>query len=316
MDLRQLEIFCAVIAAGSLTLAARQTGRSQSAVTRMVQELEAQLGFALFDRNGPRITPTERALLFHDEVERSLAGLRAIEERAAALAREEGARLDIVAAPALASGLVPAALGRLGTCLPHRISLTSQPAGEVVRALLDRRAHLGFASLPLEHRGLDLHWIGESHCVAVLPAGHPLAAQERVALRDLAGQRLITLADPHRQFRRHIDAALAGAGSRPPSLMVVNASLNAIMAARTGLGVALIDPVTAVGVPVEGVMARPIDVTIPYFWGVATPAAHPPSPAAQAVITAAAEAAAMLPGFIQHPPQALARLMAPEDLAP
>jgi DNA-binding transcriptional LysR family regulator len=315
VDIRQLETFCAVIAAGSLTVAARQTGRSQSAVTRLVQELEAQLGFALFDRNGPRITPTERALLFHDEVERSLAGLRAIEDRAAALAREEGARLDIAAAPALAAGLVPAALGRLGGTLPARIGLTSMAAGDVVRALLDRRAHLGFASLPLEHRGLDLHWIGEARCVAVLPSGHALARQERVALRDLAGQRLVTVADPHRQLRRHIDTALAEAGSRPPALMVVNASLNAIMAARAGLGVALIDPVTAVGVPVEGTVTRPIDASIPYFWGVATPAASPPSPAAQAVIAAAAEAAATLPGFIQHPPQALARLMAPEDPA-
>jgi DNA-binding transcriptional LysR family regulator len=315
VDLRQLETFCAVISAGSLTVAARQTGRSQSAVTRLVQELEAQLGFALFDRNGPRITPTERALLFHDEVERSLAGLRAIEERAAALAREEGARLDIAAAPALAAGLVPAALGRIGHRLPARVGLASLPAGEVVSALLDRRAHLGFASLPLEHRGLDLHWIGESHCVAVLPATHPLARQDRVALRDMAGQRLVTLADPHRQLRRHIDAAMAQANSRPPALMVVNASLNAIMAVRAGLGLALIDPVSAVGVPVEGIVTRPIDATIPYFWGVATPAASPPSPAAQAVIAAAAEAATMLPGFIQHPPQALARLMAPEDPA-
>jgi DNA-binding transcriptional LysR family regulator len=315
VDIRQLETFCAVIAAGSLTVAARQTGRSQSAVTRLVQELEAQLGFALFDRNGPRITPTERALLFHDEVERSLAGLRAIEDRAAALAREEGARLDIAAAPALAAGLVPAALGRLGGTLPALIGLTSMAAGDVVRALLDRRAHLGFASLPLEHRGLDLHWIGEARCVAVLPSGHVLARQERIALRDLAGQRLVTVADPHRQLRRHIDGALAEAGSQPPALMVVNASLNAIMAARAGLGVALVDPVTALGVPVEGIVTRPIDASIPYFWGVATPAASPPSPAARAVIAAAAEAAAALPGFIQHPPQALARLMAPEDPA-
>ncbi|MDT8264546.1 LysR family transcriptional regulator, partial [Roseomonas sp. DSM 102946] len=100
MELRQLETFCAIIAGGSLTAAARLTGRSQPAISRQLQELEAALGFTLFERNGPRITPTEQGLRFHDEVEPSLAGLRRLEERAEAIARGELATLDIAAIPA------------------------------------------------------------------------------------------------------------------------------------------------------------------------------------------------------------------------
>ena len=39
------------------------------------------------------------------------------------------------------------------------------------------------------------------------------------------------------------------------------------MAARAGLGIALCDPVTALGVPVEGVSIRPLSAKIGYAWG-------------------------------------------------
>ncbi|MCQ4160788.1 LysR family transcriptional regulator [Roseomonas sp. GC11] len=310
MDVRQLETFSAILATGSLTAAARLTGRSQPAVTRLVQDMEAACGFPLFDRNGPRITPTERALLLHDEVERALQALRRLRDCAGHLASEAEAGLHIAAIPALAAGLVPAALGRIGAAaLPARLDLATLPAGEVVSALLGGRADLGFLSLPAEHRGLSLHWLGESQAVAVLPEGHPLAAAATLPLARLAGERLVTMSDPHR-FGGRIEAALAAAGLQPGGHIVVNTSLNAMLAARAGLGIALVDPVTALGVPVTGLAVRPLDSAIPFLWGVATPVARPPGAAARRLIAAAAEAAAALPGFRQHPPQAMDALLA------
>lgn len=312
MKLSHLETFAAVIATGSLSAAARQIGRSQSAVTRVMQELEAQLGFPLLDRNGPRVTPTERALLFHDEVERSLAGMRRIADRAAAIAGQDAAQVEIAAIPALAAGLVPAALGALpAAARPPRIGLAAMPAGEVVRALLDRRADLGFASLPVEHRGLDLHWIGAAPCLAVLPAGHPLARRPVVPLAALQGHGLVTMADPHR-LRLRVEQALLAAGARPAGLVATNTSLNAIMAARAGMGIAIVDPVTAVGVPVEGTVVRALDTSIPFTWGVVTPVSRSPGTVVRAVMAAAAEQAARLPGFVRHPPDAMEAVVAEE----
>ena len=77
-DFRTLEAFQAAMSCGSMTGAARQLGIGQPTVTRMVRDLETSVGFQLFHRNGPRITPTDRGLRFHEEVQRLTAGMHQI----------------------------------------------------------------------------------------------------------------------------------------------------------------------------------------------------------------------------------------------
>ena len=72
---------------GSVTGAARLLERSQPAITRLVQELEAEIGYALFARSGPRVTPTEQAYLLYGDVERMLGSWRSIHSRAAEVGR-------------------------------------------------------------------------------------------------------------------------------------------------------------------------------------------------------------------------------------
>ncbi|MGL4287253.1 MAG: LysR family transcriptional regulator [Phreatobacter sp.] len=300
MNLRQLEAFAAVMSVGSITGGARLVGRSQPAVTRLIQDLETELKFELFDRSGLRLVPTEKALQFHQEVERSLAGMRNIQSRAEAIARGEALRVEVAAIPALAAGLLPQALARLpAASRPHEIGLQAAAAEEVVRSVLDRTADLGFASLPIERRGLDVHWLAEAHCVAVMAEDHPLARDETIALRALAGEPIITTASLTR-LRRRIDQAFAKACVAPATLLATNASLNAMMAARAGLGIALVDPVTAIGVPVTGLVVRRLDTAIPFWWSAVTAVTRPPNPTVHAILAAAAEVAENLPGYVRH----------------
>lgn len=187
MELHQLEAFSAVMSAGSITGAGRLLERSQPAVTRQIQELEADLGYALFNRNGPRVTPTHCAFLLYEEVERSLIGLKTIEQRARAIGLGEAEPLRVAATPALAASIVPpaiAALPPLGRA--PQFQLRSLSAEHVVHEVLTRTADIGLVTLPIGHAGLDIHWIAEAPCVALVQSGDPLAAQPHIALRDLA----------------------------------------------------------------------------------------------------------------------------------
>lgn len=298
MELRQLEAFAAVMSTGSVTAAGRLLGRSQPAISRLLQELEAEIGYALFARSGPRVTPTEQGFLLYDDVERALSSLRQIRDRAEEIARGQAQPLLLAATSALAAGLVPDALKRIE---PHanlapRIELRSASPERVVHAVLSGAAQLGATSLPLEHRGLTVHWIGQAPCVVALPENDPAARHDVVLVAELAGRRVITMANPYR-LRRRLDAALGHAAGA----IETNSSVNALAAVRAGLGVSVLEPITAYGAPMAGVAIRPIDLDIPFFFGVITSQSQPLTPACQAMADALAQAAAqLLPGFVLH----------------
>jgi len=299
LDIRQLEAFAAVMSAGSITGAARLLGKSQPVVTRLIQDLETDVGFALLHRSGPRIAPTDKGVSFHGEIERLLIGLRHIRERATAIATSGSAPIEVVATQTLAGGLLPMALAGLAPRdMPARVHLRSSSAEQVVQSILARTADIGVASLPIDHPGLEIHWIGEAPCVAVMSATNDLAPNGILPLAALTGQRIITMANPYR-LRRRIDLALAAANVGPADLIETNASLNAVMSARAGLGVALVDPATAFGIPVEGVVVRAIDAHIPFVFGTVTSAGMPVSHAVRSLIDQIRVSAAhLLPGFV------------------
>lgn len=300
MELRQLEAFAAVMSTGSVTAAGRLLGRSQPAISRLLQELEAEIGYPLFARSGPRVTPTEQGFLLYDDVERALTSLQQIRGRAEEIARGQAQPLLMAATSALAAGLVPDALKRIETRIgAARVQLRSASPEQVVHAVLSGAAQLGATSLPLEHRGLTVHWIGQAPCVAALPEDDPVAQQAVVPVSALAGRRLITMANPFR-LRRRLDAALAPNGQMPGTLET-NSSVNALAAVRAGLGVSVLEPITAYGAPMAGVAIRPIDLDIPFFFGVITPQSQTLTPACQAMADALAQAAVdLLPGFVLH----------------
>jgi DNA-binding transcriptional LysR family regulator len=295
-DLRQLDAFAAVMTAGSITGAARMLGRSQPAVTRLIQDLEAALGFTILRRSGPRVSPTERGILFYEEVERLLQSFRHSREIAQAIARSAPRPLSIAATPALCVGLVPGALAALDTdLLPDRIHVSAVAAERVVQDVVSRSADLGLATLPFEESGIDVHWVGEAPCVAVMRADHPLAARPMVRLRDLRGHRLLTLAS---RLRQRIDAVLARAHIDIAAIFQSNASATVLAMAREGLGIGLVEPASAHGLPLEGLTVRPLDTFIPSVVGAFSPAGKPMSPTVVALNEALLEqASAVLPGF-------------------
>lgn len=315
METRQLEAFAAVMSTGSITGAAKLLARSQPALTRQIQELEAEIGYALLARNGPRVAPTSQGLLLFEEAERALASLRRIHERAAEIAREDAQPLLVAATSALSVGLLPQGLKRLeATHGAAALRLRTASPEQVVHAVLNGSVQLGASSLPLEHRGLQLHWIGEMACVAVLPKNDPLAKLATVPLAALAPRRLITMSNPLR-LRHRLDAVLAEAGRLPDEhggLIETNSSVNAQAMVRAGLGVAVLEPLTALGAPLEGLAVRPLDTHIPFFIGVVTPQSRPLTAPVQGLVDALLQAATDLPGFVQHAVADHAALLQPQ----
>jgi LysR family transcriptional regulator, glycine cleavage system transcriptional activator len=71
-SISQLSAFEAVCRTGSTLSAARDLALTQGAISRLVTSLEAQLGVALFRREGRRLQPTEAALAYARDVARAM----------------------------------------------------------------------------------------------------------------------------------------------------------------------------------------------------------------------------------------------------
>ena len=297
LDLRQLEAFAAVIAAGSVTAAAKALNRSQPVVSRQLQELELSLGYPLFIRNGPRIHPSEEALQLHQYVQKALLSLQQIRLRAQEIAQQQQRPLSIAATPALAAGLLPQALAAIG--LHNKVQIISESAAQTAHAVITAEADIGLCSLPLEHDAVVLHWIGHARCVVALPDSDPLAAQPQISLSQLAGRRLIAPWNPQR-LRGRYEKALKRVNTPLPETIETNSSANILGCVRAGLGVAILEPVSGWGMPLAGVTICTLEEDIPYYFGVVTPQGRQITAAAQALVEAlAAAAAALLPDFQQ-----------------
>ena len=97
---RQIDAFKTVVQTGTVTESARMLGISQPAVSRLISDLESEIGFKLFARSGRNLKATPEALLLVEEVRRALSGLEQIKLTASAIKRFKPAQLRLISTPA------------------------------------------------------------------------------------------------------------------------------------------------------------------------------------------------------------------------
>jgi DNA-binding transcriptional LysR family regulator len=197
MDLRHLRYFQAVAEELSYSRAAERLRIAQPALSRAVQEIEAELGGPLLDRNRRRVslTPAGKVLLRETAIifERWEEALRRVRRTAAG---EEGElRLGYIGPP------TQPFLGRLLAEYRLRyplvaVHLEERTPERVWEMLAKGRLSAAFtrpvSATPAS--GLRTLVLRQERFGAVLPASHPLAARKTLPWKSLAGEPLVVLA--------------------------------------------------------------------------------------------------------------------------
>lgn len=273
MEIRQLEAFAAVMAAGSVTAAGRLLDRSQPVVSRQVQELEQALGFKLFTRTRPQVTLTEQGRAFYQEVRPLLVNLEMLEVRALEIARGGLRPLRMAATRSLSVGLLPAVLGLMEKDEPafkQKLSLETVGAEQIITLIQEGKIDLGVTSLPLDTDTCAVQWSGQAPMLLAMHISHPLASQELLRLADLEDTVLISIVN--RYGLRHQQATALVRANMAPADRVrhieVTTAADALVLVAKNVGVALVDPFTAQGLPLTDVVFKPVDMYIPYMMGV------------------------------------------------
>jgi hypothetical protein len=117
-----------------------------------------------------------------------------------------------------------------------------------------------------------------------------------------AGRRFVTMLDPAR-LQRQVSHAMETRGIRPGPAIRTNVSYSALRLIEKTGAISIVEPVSAFGVSVPGVVIRPIDVAIPFHWGAVVAAGRPLRPLVKQMIEAVeAEALRLIPGLAIHDP--------------
>jgi DNA-binding transcriptional LysR family regulator len=275
---RQLGTFRAIMLHGNLSRAAEVTASSQPTLSRELARLEYLLGFSLFDRVRGRLRPTARALALMQEVERSFVGLEQVSARAQELRTLTAGRLRLACLPALAHALVPLALVQLQNSHPAvSVSIVPLEAPWLEQALSEQRFDLGLSETTEAPTGVELRGLLKVNEVAVLPAGHRLCKKAVLQPQDFANERFISLAggDP---YRRAIDAMFLEASvQRMTPFETASASAVCAMV-QQGLGLAIVNPLTAAAMAGPQLVVRPLSVAIPFNVSLLLPQVATPHP--------------------------------------
>lgn len=261
---RHIEIFRALMLSGGVSEAARSLHTSQPTLSRELARLEFLLGYALFDRVRGRLKPTQAALSLFEEVQRSYAGLDRIVLRARALAQGHETALELLSLPALTQALLPGACKRWQDLAPEgRISITPQESPLLEEWLSEQRYDLGLSEQAQSPPGTQSELLFEADEVCVLPDGHPLLARSSLALEDLRDQAFISLAsqDPYRQ---QLDALFDAAGITRRLPLETHSAAAICECVRQGLGLSILNPLTALRFSGQGLQLRRLRVSVPY----------------------------------------------------
>lgn len=283
---RQLAIFRAIMQHGNLSRAAEVTTSSQPTLSRELARLEYLLGFDLFDRVRGRLRPTVRALALMQEVERSFVGLDQIAARAQELRTLSTGRLRLACLPALAQAFVPSALVAFTQVLPQAaVSIFPEESPWLEQAMSEQRFDLGLSEAQQAPTGVSLKPLLQVNEVAVLPRGHALARFEVLTPQHFAGQRFVSLAVGD-SYRQAIDHMFAQAGVSRTMVLETSSAAAVCAMVRQGLGVAIVNPLTALALAGPELLVRPLSVAIAFQVSLLLPELAAPHPLRDALVTA------------------------------
>lgn len=239
MELRHLRSFAVVAERLNFRRAAEGLHITQPALSRQIAQLEGEMGVVLLRRDRRRVELTAAGIYLSQR----LGGVLEAVERLARETREaaEGKRgvLRVGYTEAVMSSFLPGWLRRLRGQMPElRVQLWAEHSEQLAQEVMEGRLDVAFASQTAEVSGLRSTLVAREEIGVVLPAGHRLEQQRRVALKDLAQEDFIWFpyeANP----RLHADlmAACRTAGFAPRVVEEADTRILAVSLVVAGMGV-------------------------------------------------------------------------------
>ena len=240
MNLRHLEVFCAVVDCESFSAAAERLIMTQPAVSMQVQVVERYFGVQLLERRRRRVVPTEAGAIVHEWARSVLDSELETRHRVDDWKRAEAGRVVVGSSITIGSYLLPPILSRFKRDHPDaEVVVRLGDRDEICSDVLAGNINCGVLIAREIPPGLEVDVVGTEELVFICAPSHRLADRERVHIQDLATEPFI-MAPKGSSFRRVIDDLLEQHGLHKLSVhMELDGAEGLMRGVQQGIGIGL-----------------------------------------------------------------------------
>ena len=197
MDLKQLNAFIAIADLRSFSAAAAQTGLSQPTLSRLLKQLETDMGVELVDRYHRPLHLTEAGTFFYDKISTILTEIDTVTSMTQRLSAPSSI-LNIGFVPSVLYGFLPEIIAMLKQASPDiEVNLKDISSYQQIDALKSGEIDIGFGRFAHQDPWIQQILLRHERYVVALPKSHPLAHVRDQRLIDLANNRLILYHQTH-----------------------------------------------------------------------------------------------------------------------
>ena len=243
IDLRRLRYFLAVADARSFTRAAEALHMAQPPLSKRIQELEAEIGTALFDREARPLDLTPAGRLLFDQ---AMQVEQRMDQMALTMRQFVAARQPRLVVGLVTSGFhaqLPEMIRRYRKAAPDvRLCIAEMTSVEQIAALKERRIDAALGRVRIEDPALVRVVLREEPMLLALPFDHPQAQEEGPAdLRLLETTPLILYPSGQSpSFADHILSLCHDHGLRLRDTIEVRELQTALILVASGMGACLV----------------------------------------------------------------------------
>lgn len=260
LNIRQIEIFRAIIECKTTVAASERLNISQPTISGHLAALEEATSLTLFERSRNRLVPTPAAEAFYDEIQKVYLGIDHLKRFTDGLRNNFRGQIHFGAMPMVAYGWMP---GIIGDFIKQNENVSISMPVRSSRQLLEWTAadRLDFCIVHSIGRypKLSINKILRLPIVCLFPADSELAAKPSISLSDLSGKNVVKL----RSFDVWTTGAEVMLENRPDvvprNLIETFNTQTAARIAKSCSGFALIDGLTALEEEDQTMIWRPVE---------------------------------------------------------
>ncbi|QRG68693.1 cidABC operon transcriptional activator CidR [Brevibacillus choshinensis] len=201
MDIRHLQYFLEVARHNSFTKAAQSLYITQPTISKMVRNLEEEIGVELFERVGKRVSLTDAGWVLFSQAEVMVKSFENMTVHINELMELKRGRLRIGLPPMVGASFFPRVIGRFCEQYPGiRLELFEAGSNKVEADVGSGVLDCGVILLPAKEDIFDHYSFVNENIMLVVHPSHPLAERSEVAFSELEGERFLLF---HEDFALH-----------------------------------------------------------------------------------------------------------------